>query len=74
MYKPNKISLGSEASVLAPKIYNRQPTTITSAESLESFKEFLKTFLLYTYIQIISTWTWKTLSKTDFALYLVLVL
>ena len=30
--------------VVAPKIYNRLPTTITSAESLESFKAFLKTF------------------------------
>ena len=32
-------------SVVAPKIYNRLPTTITSAESLESFKAFLKTYL-----------------------------
>jgi len=32
-------------SVVAPKIYNRLPTTITSAESLETFKAFLKTYL-----------------------------
>ena len=32
-------------SVVAPKIYNRLPTTITSAASLESFKSFLKTYL-----------------------------
>ena len=32
-------------SVVAPKIYNRLPVTITSAQSLESFKAFLKTYL-----------------------------
>ena len=33
-------------SGVSPKIYNRMPTTITSAESLVSFKAFLKVFKL----------------------------
>ena len=33
-------------SVVAPKIYNRLPTTITSAESLESFKDVFLNFNL----------------------------